>query len=225
MIELVAFLGNPGMEHAGNRHNAPWLLARKLPFYDALSWRDKYKGRYAEIDGSRIVPYAGPDFSGIPPERLRFIMPLTFMNLSGESVAAAASFFKIPPEGILVVHDELELPLGTVSLKAGGGLGGHNGLRSVKASLGTADFRRLRIGIGRPDDRLPGQGGPPGSGKGVYEWVLSDFTPDEAPTLQTALEAASTLHISTICHGGEVGGARGEKADGPLVGGEKPPAG
>jgi PTH1 family peptidyl-tRNA hydrolase len=198
MIELAAFLGNPGPEYAGNRHNAPWLLAGKLPFYDALSWRDKYKGRYAEIDGSRIVPYAGPDFTGAPPERLRFIMPLTFMNLSGESVAAAAVFFKIPPEGIIVVHDELELPLGTISLKYAGGLGGHNGLRSLKASLGTADFWRLRIGIGRPGDRLPGQGGPPGSGKGVYEWVLSDFTREEAPALDAALDAAAALLVQAL---------------------------
>jgi PTH1 family peptidyl-tRNA hydrolase len=180
MIELAAFLGNPGPEHAGNRHNAGWLLAGKLPFYDALSWREKYKGRYAEKDGRH------------------FILPLTFMNLSGESVSAAASFFKIPPERIIVVHDELELPLGTISLKYSGGLGGHNGLRSMKASFGSADFWRLRIGIGRPGDRLPGQGGPPGSGKGVYEWVLSDFSPEEAPILEAALQAGAALLVQAM---------------------------
>ena len=169
MIELAAFLGNPGPEYAGNRHNAGWLLAVKLPFYSALSWREKHKGRCAEIEGSRLIPFAGADTAGkvSPPERLRFIMPLTFMNLSGEAVRSAASFFKIPPEKILVVHDELELPLGTICLKYSGGLGGHNGLRSMKASLGSADFWRLRIGIGRPGDRLPGQGGPPGSGREI----------------------------------------------------------
>lgn len=180
MIELAAFLGNPGPEHAGNRHNAGWLLAGKLPFYDALSWREKYKGRYAEKDGRH------------------FILPLTFMNLSGESVSAAASFFKIPPERIIVVHDELELPLGTISLKYSGGLGGHNGLRSMKASFGSADFWRLRIGIGRPGDRLPGQGGPPGSGKGVYEWVLSDFSPEETPALEAALQAGAALLVQAM---------------------------
>jgi PTH1 family peptidyl-tRNA hydrolase len=113
------------------------------------------------------------------------------MNLSGNSVQAAASFFKIAPEGIIAVHDELELPLGTVSLKFSGGLGGHNGLRSMKARLGSADFWRLRIGIGRPPGRLPGEGGPPGSGGDVSGWVLSDFSAAERPLLDTVLEAAA----------------------------------
>jgi PTH1 family peptidyl-tRNA hydrolase len=199
MIELAAFLGNPGPEYAGNRHNAGWLLAAKLPFYDSLFWREKYRGRYAEIEGSRILPFAGAEAAGTtPPERLRFIMPLTFMNLSGEAVRAASSFFKIPPERIIVVHDELELPLGTISLKYSGGLGGHNGLRSMKASFGSADFWRLRIGIGRPGDRLPGQGGPPGSGRGVIDWVLSDFSPEESPILNAALETAAGLLVQAL---------------------------
>jgi PTH1 family peptidyl-tRNA hydrolase len=185
MIELAAFLGNPGPEYAGNRHNAGWLMAAKLPFYNSLTWHNKFKGRYAEKEGSR------------------FIMPLTFMNLSGEAAGAAASFFKIPPEHIIVVHDELELPLGTISLKYSGGLGGHNGLRSLKANLGSADFWRIRIGIGRPGDRLPGEGGPPGSGKGVYEWVLSDFTREEAPALEAALDAAAGLLIEAMKAGPE----------------------
>ena len=123
-------------------------------------------------------------------------MPETFMNLSGDS--AAAAFFKIPPERILVVHDELELPLGILSLKFAGGLGGHNGLRSMKARLGTADFWRLRIGIGRPDDRAPGEGGPPGSGKGIIDWVLSDFTAAERSALDQVLDAAVPLFVQTL---------------------------
>jgi PTH1 family peptidyl-tRNA hydrolase len=199
MIELAAFLGNPGPEYAGNRHNAGWHLAEKLPFYDSLSWHEKYKGRYAELEGRRILPFAGEQAAGTsPPERLHFIMPLTFMNLSGEAVRAAASFFKIPPERIIVVHDELELPLGTISLKYSGGLGGHNGLRSMKASFGSADFWRLRIGIGRPGDRLPGQGGPPGSGRGVVDWVLSDFSAGEIPLLNAALETAAGLLVQAL---------------------------
>ena len=125
-------------------------------------------------------------------------MPETFMNLSGDSAAAAAAFFKIPPERILVVHDELELPLGILSLKFAGGLGGHNGLRSMKARLGTADFWRLRIGIGRPDDRAPGEGGPPGSGKGIIDWVLSDFTAAERSALDQVLDAAVPLFVQTL---------------------------
>ena len=115
------------------------------------------------------------------------------MNLSGEPVYRAASFYKVKTENILVAHDELELPLGTLSLKSGGGLGGHNGLRSMKACFGAVDFWRLRIGIGRPDKRLPGEGGPPGSGEGIVDWVLSDFSAEEKDTMDTVLETAAAL--------------------------------
>jgi PTH1 family peptidyl-tRNA hydrolase len=112
-------------------------------------------------------------------------MPETFMNLSGESVGAAAAFFKIPPEQVLVVHDELELPLGTASLKFSGGLGGHNGLRSAKACLNTADFWRLRIGIGRPNH------------SDIASWVLSDFTAAESAILSQVFAACADalLHV------------------------------
>jgi PTH1 family peptidyl-tRNA hydrolase len=120
------------------------------------------------------------------------------MNLSGESAAAAAGFFKIGPPSILVIHDELELSLGMVSLKFGGGLGGHNGLRSLKACLGDAGFWRLRFGIGRPDDRAPGQGGPPGSGRGIVDWVLSDFSPAEEAVLGRIFAAAGPLLIEAL---------------------------
>jgi PTH1 family peptidyl-tRNA hydrolase len=106
---------------------------------------------------------------------VNFLQPETFMNLSGESVRAAAAFYKIPPEKILVVHDELELLPGQASFKFGGGLGGHNGLRSIKAALGTADFWRLRLGIGRPTAEK--------AGMDIASWVLSDFGPDEQPVL------------------------------------------
>jgi PTH1 family peptidyl-tRNA hydrolase len=195
MIELTAFLGNPGKRYARNRHNAGFLLAEKLPFYNALSWQNKYKGSYAAMDKSRAAEYLPGGFppDGVSEARLHFIKPGTFMNLSGESVAAAASFFKIKTEAVLVVHDELELPLGTISLKFSGGLGGHNGLRSMKACFGSADFWRIRIGIGRPDSRLPGEGGPPGSGEGIIDWVLSDFSEAEAETLDKVLGAAAEL--------------------------------
>ncbi|GHV90662.1 peptidyl-tRNA hydrolase [Spirochaetia bacterium] len=173
MVELAAFLGNPGREYERNRHNAGRLLAERLPFYGSLNWQKKYKGLYAAYEGRH------------------FLMPETYMNLSGESVFAAASFFKIKPEAILVVHDELELPLGTAALKFSGGLGGHNGLRSMKACFGTADFWRLRIGIGRPDSRRPGQGGHEGSGEGIVDWVLSDFGAAEETVLTPVLDAAA----------------------------------
>ena len=197
MIELVVFLGNPGKKYSQNRHNAGFLLAEKLSFYSALSWQKKYKGLYAALDSAALE---------LPPEhppRLHFIKPQTFMNLSGESVSLAAAFYKIKINAILVVHDELELPLGTLSLKMGGGLGGHNGLRSMKASFGSADFWRLRIGIGRPDKRKPGEGGPEGSGEGIVDWVLSSFDAAEVETLDEVLEAGAGLLFEVLADGPE----------------------
>ncbi|MDR1899188.1 MAG: aminoacyl-tRNA hydrolase [Treponema sp.] len=218
MIELVAFLGNPGPEYARNRHNAGRLLAERLPFYGELRWQKKYKGLYAALDGGRLLSAASalpPDtrpggvsvsLSAPPPAlpaRVHVLMPETYMNLSGESVQGAASFFKIKPDAVLVVHDELEIFPGTVSLKFSGGLGGHNGLRSMKACFGTADFWRLRIGIGRPGDRVPGQGGPPGSGKGIIDWVLSDFSAAEEEVLIPALDAAAGVLVRALALGPE----------------------
>ena len=218
MIELVAFLGNPGREYSRNRHNAGFLLAEKLPFYTSLSWQKKFKGFYAAMERDKLAPYA-PVSSAPEPEtgngslvhgsgnsppgfeaasRVHFIKPETYMNASGESVAAAAAFFKLKSDAVLVVHDELELPLGTISLKYSGGLGGHNGLRSMKACFGTADFWRLRIGIGRPDSRLPGEGGPQGSGEGIVDWVLSDFNAAETETLQSVFETGAELLLRAL---------------------------
>ena len=194
MIELAAFFGNPGKEYSRNRHNAGFLLAEKLPFYADLPWQKKFKGSYAALDRDRLTVGEPSQEGG----RLHFIKPETFMNLSGESVFKAASFFKIKTESVIVVHDELELPLGTISLKFGGGLGGHNGLRSMKASFGSADFWRLRIGIGRPDSRLPGEGGPPGSGEGIIDWVLSDFDAAETEILNKVLEKGAELLLSAF---------------------------
>jgi PTH1 family peptidyl-tRNA hydrolase len=214
-------LGNPGRQYERNRHNAGWLFVEHLPFYGSLSWQKKFKGFYAQADTALLaasappagVPEAPAGASGAPagvpadpagalklqaPRKLHFLKPETFMNVSGESAAAAAAFFKIDVPSILVVHDELELPLGTVSLKCGGGLGGHNGLRSLKASLGTADFWRLRFGIGRPDDRAPGQGGAPGSGKGIVEWVLSDFSAAEGLILDQMFVAAAAAFAGAL---------------------------
>ena len=150
---------------------------------------------------------ASPD--GLPPEservsRFHFIKPETYMNRSGESAAAVVTFFKIKKsDAVIVVHDELELPLGTISLKFSGGLGGHNGLRSMKASFGTADFWRIRIGIGRPDSRLPGEGGREGSGEGIVDWVLSDFDAAETEILNRVLETGAELLVRALLDGPE----------------------
>ena len=209
MIELTAFLGNPGKKYSRNRHNAGFLLAGKLKFFEALSWQKKFSGFYAALEREALQKYLSPlssapdDGQGADPARLHFIMPGTFMNLSGQSVSKAASFFKINTSAILVVHDELELPLGTISLKKGGGLGGHNGLRSMKASFGNADFWRIRIGIGRPDSRQPGEGGPKGSGEGIVDWVLSNFDSGEEETLNMALEAGAELLLRVLAENPE----------------------
>ena len=167
LIELVAFLGNTGKQYERNRHNAAWLFADSLALLSGLSWSKKFKGESAILNA--------------PGRKIQLLKPHTFMNLSGESIAEAASFYKIKPERILVVHDELELPAGMFGLKWSGGLGGHNGLRSAKACLGTADFWRLRFGIGRPiyDD--------------VALWVLSDFSKDEVPAMNAAFHEAAGL--------------------------------
>jgi PTH1 family peptidyl-tRNA hydrolase len=176
MLQLIVFLGNPGLKYTHNRHNAAWMFAEALPFYPALDWRNKFKGLYAFSDG------------------FHFLKPQVYMNLSGESALAAASFYKIKLDEIIVVHDDIELIPGTISLKFSGGLGGHNGLRSMKACFGNADFWRLRIGIGRPDGRIPGKGGSPedSTDAGIADWVLSDFTPAEldilAPVFKTGAE-------------------------------------
>lgn len=179
MIKLVVFLGNYGAEYEKTRHNVAWQFASQLPFYDKLYWQQKYKGDYAVVDTPKLAEwfaetgiYAKKDGSvaNIPeeaPSKIYFLKPLTYMNLSGESAGELARFFKINSDEILVVHDELELPIGTVSLKWSGGLGGHNGLRSMKTVFGTPDFWRLRFGLTKPVDR------------DIADYVLSNFTADE----------------------------------------------
>jgi PTH1 family peptidyl-tRNA hydrolase len=181
MIDLIAFLGNPGPEYSKNRHNAGRILAASLPFASRLNWQKKHKGLYAVSD-PELLPSAGP---------IRLIMPETYMNRSGESVLAAASFFHIPPDRILAVHDELELPLGAAAFKFSGGLGGHNGLRSLRTCFGTADFWRLRIGIGRPNH------------SDVSGWVLSDFSALEREILDQVLSAVAAALTQALEKGPE----------------------
>ena len=179
MIRLVAFLGNYGEEYKLSRHNVAWQFASQLPFYAKFSFQNKFKGDYAVVETRTLAEWMGetgvyttkdggtPRVPENAPEKIYFLKPLTYMNLSGESIGELARFFKINNDEILVVHDELELPIGTVSLKWSGGLGGHNGLRSTKAVLGTADFWRLRFGISKP------------ANVNIADYVLSNFTADE----------------------------------------------
>src|SRR5919198_5953349 len=146
---LVAGLGNPGRQYERTRHNAGWLVLDELARRHGGSWRSKFSGSLAEVR--------------IDARRVALLKPETYMNESGRSVAAGARFFKVEPDALLVVHDDVDLEPGRLQARRGGGLAGHNGLRSLARDLGTQDFLRLRIGVGRP-----GRGEPrPGSGWGL----------------------------------------------------------
>jgi PTH1 family peptidyl-tRNA hydrolase len=213
-IRLVVGLGNPGREHDATRHNAGFAfvdaLAAKLGV--TLSHEARFHGRLAKAA------------SGV-----RLLEPSTYMNLSGRAVAAVANFFAIATGSILVVHDELDLPAGEAKLKLGGGVAGHNGLKDVRMQLGTADFWRLRIGIGHPrDSSLPRQA--------VVDYVLRPPAADEKRAIGDALErslavwpalesgdferAMTMLHTKeALTPGSSPAGGRGEKGSSLSPGG------
>jgi PTH1 family peptidyl-tRNA hydrolase len=169
---LVVGLGNPGREYANNRHNVGWLVVDELARRLGGSWRSKFSGSLAQVR--------------LGDHRIGLLKPETFMNDSGKAVSAAMRFFKLSPDAVLVVHDEADLDLGRLQARLGGGLAGHNGLRSVAASLGTPEFLRLRVGVGRPErgDRRP-----------LADFLLSDFDPstDVDAVVARAAEAAETV--------------------------------
>ena len=180
-------MGNTGREYEATRHNTGWLFAHFL-FGDGIAWGKKYNSHFATLGRSEALSLLGSttSFSAVSEAKLFLQKPLTYMNLSGQALSRAAAFHKVVPQDILVVHDEIELPLGTVSLKYSGGLAGHNGLRSIKASLGTADFWRLRFGVGKP-----------ASGD-VAGYVLSPFSSDERITVERVFQSAKELFCCLI---------------------------
>jgi peptidyl-tRNA hydrolase, PTH1 family len=153
---IVAGLGNPGPEYERTRHNLGWRVVDELARRHGGSFRSKFSGRLAELR--------------IDDRRVALLKPETFMNESGRSLGAAARFFKVEPEALLVVHDDVDLEPGRLQARAGGGLAGHNGLRSIAEALGTQEFLRLRVGVGRPGR---------GDRRSVSDYVLSGFGPDE----------------------------------------------
>ena len=169
---LVAGLGNPGREYERTRHNVGWLVANELARRHGGSFRSKFSGSLAETRLGDL--------------RLALLKPETYMNESGRSLAAAARFFRVDPSALLVVHDDVDLEPGRLQARLGGGLAGHNGLRSIAQALGTQDFLRLRIGVGRPGrgDRRP-----------VADYVLSPFEPEEDvdELLARSADAVETL--------------------------------
>jgi len=171
---LVVGLGNPGPKYAGNRHNVGRMVIDTLA-RRAGSALTTHKAR-AHVADVRLGVLPG----GAPGPRAVLAVPGTYMNLSGGPVSALMRFYDIPAERLLVVHDELDLPPSTLRLKRGGGEGGHNGLRSISSSIGTKDYVRLRVGIGRPPGRMD-----------AADFVLRDFTPTERPELLVTLEEAA----------------------------------
>lgn len=158
---LVVGLGNPGREYEHTRHNAGRMVVDELARRHGATYNSKYSSRFAQIrlDGKRVA----------------LLAPETYMNDSGRSVAPAVGFYKVPLDQLLVVHDEGDFDLGRIQARLGGGLAGHNGLRSIVQQLGSPDFLRLRIGVGRP-----GRGDP----RDLADYVLADFEPeDEAETI------------------------------------------
>lgn len=172
MPKLAVFLGNPGMQYKRTRHNTAWLFC---DFLSGFQWQTKFHSQFCK--DSNLV----------------YLKPQTYMNESGLAVQEAAKFFSIKPQDILVVHDDIELPFGETRLQLGGGMGGHNGLRSVKQNLSTPEFMRLRIGIGRPVGKIQ-----------VADYVLGRFSPVEEAQLEDVFRKAQELFRQF--------GEKGEKA-------------
>jgi PTH1 family peptidyl-tRNA hydrolase len=178
MIKLIVALGNPGKEYEFTRHNIAWLSFDE--FFESqknIIWKNKFKGEYTEISYG--------------DQKIYFLKPHTYMNLSGESVQALCSFFKISPSEIFVIHDEIDLEWGKIVLKKGGGHAGHNGLKSMAQHLGSSEFLRLRLGIGKPVH---------GS---VSSWVLGSFAGDQVIELERILKTSSEIIHSVMKNGFE----------------------
>jgi peptidyl-tRNA hydrolase, PTH1 family len=173
---FVAGLGNPGREYERTRHNVGWLVVDELAGRHGGSFRSKFSGQLAEVR--------------VSDQKLALLKPETYMNESGRSIAAARRFFKVDPEALLVVHDDVDLDAERLQARLGGGLAGHNGLRSIAQALGTNEFLRLRIGVGRPGR---------GDRRSVSDYVLSSFDPE---TDVDAIVARAADAVETIAADG-----------------------
>lgn len=179
-MKLICGLGNPGREYEKHRHNIGFRVVDELVRRAKADFtQEKFDARIAQ--------------GSLGGEKVLFLEPQTFMNLSGRSVAGAARFYKVPVADVLVIHDELDLPFGRLQLKNGGGHGGHNGLRSITELLGTDAYARLRFGIDKP------QG--PNAKERVVGWVLSGFSKDEEAELGSVVDRAADI-AETWCSDG-----------------------
>ena len=174
---LLVGLGNPGTEYAQTRHNVGFMAVDELVRrYCFDPFRDKFKGQLAT--------------GVIENQKVMILKPTTYMNLSGESVLAACSFFKIKPEEVIVFHDDMDLAVGKVKVKRGGSAGGHNGLKSIDAHLGQ-NYMRVRIGVGRPERK-----------EDVINWVLHGFNPDDKKITDDVISAIAK-HMPLLLQGNE----------------------
>jgi len=177
---LIVFLGNPGVKYEGTRHNAGFMAA------DAMA-----KRRGIAINRLRFKALTAQ--CAIAGENVLLMKPQTYMNLSGEAVGEAARFYKIPPEHIIVVSDEMALPVGKLRIRKKGSAGGHNGLKNIIAHLGTEEFPRIRIGVGEP----------PHPDYDVKDWVLSSFKNQDAEDMANAAARAGEAAECYIAEGAE----------------------
>lgn len=173
-MQLIVGLGNPGSEYTQTRHNIGMMVLDEL-LGSSMGWKSKFKADYmqATLRGKKAL----------------FLKPQTFMNLSGESVRPCMDFFKVNRDELLIIHDELDLPFGTVMFKNGGGLAGHNGLKSINQQIGSQDFKRLRLGIGRPQHG------------DVSSYVLGKFGGDDAIALDQYLRGTGDALNFFLEHG------------------------
>ncbi|MGP4021165.1 aminoacyl-tRNA hydrolase [Saccharopolyspora sp. 5N708] len=176
-VALIVGLGNPGPRYVGNRHNIGFLVADELA--------DRVGGKFkAHSSGAEVVE------GRLAGARAVLVKPRSFMNLSGGPVAGAVKFYKTPPESLIVIHDELDLPFGTIRLKRGGGENGHNGLRSISKSIGTRDYLRVRFGIGRPPGRMD-----------PADYVLKDFSGTERKELAYFIDVCADATEALVTDG------------------------
>ena len=182
-VWLVVGLGNPGPTYAGHRHNVGYLVVDELADRMGSGFRAHKSGRADVVEGRLGAP-------GTDAPRVVLAKARSYMNQVGGPVKALASFYKVEPERIIAIHDELDIPFDTMRVKLGGGDNGHNGLRSLRSSLGTGDFHRVRVGIGRPPGR-----------QDVSDFVLSDYSSAERKVLPFQVDRAADAVETLVADG------------------------
>ncbi len=173
-MKIIVGLGNPGAKYVLTRHNVGFLIVDKLAAAFQIKWT---KEKFSSVLGEGFIN----------DEKVILVKPMTFMNLTGKSVAQLAGFFKASEKDLIVIHDDLDLPLGKVRLRLNGGSGGHNGIKSILACVGHENFARIKVGIGRPD-----------SPDFVTDWVLSPFSNDELNEIQGSVYDQAHLRLMEL---------------------------